>query len=220
MSYEKTDGIDSIYIVGNSSFINEALSYVLEHEVHQKCYLLKNGEKIPSKSEDLLPCKTLVLINCPDKDFEAEMTDVGIDEKSCHENTVTALFNIQKGTGIERKAVNKGIKGFFYKSDSLGHIIKGVQALIRGEIWVSRDILIQAVFKGQPSGVDSPHEKGVLTSRETEILALVSIGATNEDIADRLFISRHTVKTHLYKVFKKIKVPNRFQAALWAVKNL
>jgi DNA-binding NarL/FixJ family response regulator len=217
---EKLAGIDSIYIAGDSSFINEALSYVLEREVHQKCYLLKNGEKIPPMSEDLLPHKTLILINCPDRDFEAELTAFGITEKSPHEGMATALFNLKKGTGIERRAVNKGITGFFYRSDPLGHIVKGVQALIRGEIWVSRDILIQAIFKGPPAGADTPHEKSALTHRETEILALVSIGATNDDIADRLFIIHLTVKTHLYKIFQKIKVPNRFQAALWAAKNL
>ena len=53
-----------------------------------------------------------------------------------------------------------------------------------------------------------------------EVLALVSSGARNDEIADRLFISPHTVKTHLYKIYKKIGVPNRLQAALWASKNL
>ncbi len=60
----------------------------------------------------------------------------------------------------------------------------------------------------------------ILTSRQTEILALVSVGATNDEIADKLYLSPHTVKTHLYNIFKKINVPNRLQAALWAAKNL
>jgi DNA-binding CsgD family transcriptional regulator len=48
----------------------------------------------------------------------------------------------------------------------------------------------------------------------------VAIGATNEEIGDKLCISPHTVKTHLYNIFKKINVPNRIQATLWAAKNL
>ena len=60
----------------------------------------------------------------------------------------------------------------------------------------------------------------ILTPRQTEILALVAVGATNEQIADKLCISPQTVKSHLYNIFKKINVPNRVQAALWAAKHL
>ena len=219
MSDEKIIGLDTIYVVGVKNLLNEALTYVLEREIHQKCCLLKDGEKIPPFSENLIPHKALILIDCPDEKFEDKMIEAGITETHHRESMVAALYNLKKGMGTERRAVNKGITGFFYAADGLSHVIKGVHALIRGEIWVSRDILIQAVIKN-PAATELAHEKGVLTPRETEILALVGIGATNEDIADRLFISSHTVKTHLYKIFQKIKVPNRFQAALWAAKNL
>jgi DNA-binding CsgD family transcriptional regulator len=63
-------------------------------------------------------------------------------------------------------------------------------------------------------------EASILTPREIEILSLVAIGAKNEEIAEKLFISSNTVKTHIYNIFKKIDVPNRLQAALWAAKNL
>jgi DNA-binding CsgD family transcriptional regulator len=59
-----------------------------------------------------------------------------------------------------------------------------------------------------------------ITPREAQILAMVAVGAKNEEIADKLCISPHTVKTHIYNLCKKIGVPNRLQAALWAAKNL
>jgi len=74
----------------------------------------------------------------------------------------------------------------------------------------------------QRSAGESSNKKDVifLTRRELEILSMVVSGATNEEIAARICISPHTVKTHIYNIFKKINVPNRLQAALWAAKNL
>jgi ATP/maltotriose-dependent transcriptional regulator MalT len=59
-----------------------------------------------------------------------------------------------------------------------------------------------------------------LTRREREILDLISDGLSNRQIADQLFISLHTVKTHLQNIFCKINVKQRLQAALWAAKYL
>ena len=66
----------------------------------------------------------------------------------------------------------------------------------------------------------STNEAYVLSQREIEILNLVAHGAMNTEIGEKLFISRHTVKSHLYNIYKKIKVTNRLEAALWAKKNL
>ena len=60
----------------------------------------------------------------------------------------------------------------------------------------------------------------MLTHREREILKTIATGASNAEIAQALFISVHTVKTHVYNIFKRIKVSSRLQAALWATKYL
>jgi LuxR family transcriptional regulator of csgAB operon len=76
------------------------------------------------------------------------------------------------------------------------------------------------VQKGE--SLDNPSQalETVLTPREMEILGVLASGAKNEEIADKLFISPHTVKTHLYAIYRKINVSNRLQAVLWASKNL
>ena len=61
--------------------------------------------------------------------------------------------------------------------------------------------------------------QSLLTPREKQILTMIAVGASNDEIADNLCISPHTVKTHLYNIYNKIRVPNRIQAALWAAKN-
>jgi DNA-binding CsgD family transcriptional regulator len=63
------------------------------------------------------------------------------------------------------------------------------------------------------------NEKG-LSRREIEILTLVAEGHTNLGIAEKLGIHRNSVESQLRDIFKKISVPNRLQAILWAAKNL
>ncbi|MFA0810976.1 helix-turn-helix transcriptional regulator [Microbulbifer epialgicus] len=59
-----------------------------------------------------------------------------------------------------------------------------------------------------------------LTRREQEILNQLTGGESNSDIATRLHLSEHTVKNHMYKIFRKIGVKNRLQASNWAKMNL
>jgi DNA-binding NarL/FixJ family response regulator len=131
-----------------------------------------------------------------------------------------AIFNVDQGQGIEEKAVAGGVKGIFYSQDPLDRFRKGIGAIFKGELWVSREVLTKYVIENRGKDRASGQDDTVLTQREIEILAMISAGAKNEDIADKLCISPNTVKTHIYNIFKKINVPNRLQAALWAAKNL
>jgi LuxR family transcriptional regulator of csgAB operon len=60
----------------------------------------------------------------------------------------------------------------------------------------------------------------MLTCKEVKILEAIVGGHTNQDIADKIFLSPHTVKTHIYNLYKKIGVTNRVQAVNWARKHL
>jgi LuxR family transcriptional regulator, positive regulator of biofilm formation len=216
MSTELSNGYRAIYLIGVENPLSGALSYVFEREVCSKCIILKEGDSIPVEDQG----KVLFMIDCMERDFEKEFVALGSKGSSQNEPVPTALFNLQKGTGIEKAAFNKGIRGFFYRDDNLSQILKGLRSLSQGEIWVSRDILVTVALQGRTRKVRTVHEKTKLTQREAEILTFLSIGLSNDDIAAKLFISPNTVKTHLYRVFRKIRVPNRLQAALWAAKNL
>jgi len=117
------------------------------------------------------------------------------------------------------------VSGVCYDSNSPECLVKVVSAVLEGELWFSRQVISNYVLnirsKGQDDGGASGRQKSSsLTAREEEVLLLIASGATNEEIAEQLYISTHTVKSHVYRIFQKIEVPNRLQAALWAVKNL
>ena len=63
-------------------------------------------------------------------------------------------------------------------------------------------------------------KKYVLSTREREVLQMIADGASNDAIAVNLCVSIHTVRSHVYRIFKKIEVSNRQQASLWAAQHL
>lgn len=65
-------------------------------------------------------------------------------------------------------------------------------------------------------GVD-PDEVQALTSREVEVLELIAQGLSTDEIGERLYLSRNSVKTHTRKLYRKIGVSNRTEAAVWAL---
>jgi LuxR family transcriptional regulator of csgAB operon len=211
---------NEVYIIGSSNFFHDALALVLQRELGVKCKTLDEMSKICQEEVTDPGDRVLLFINNMEKDFDSALAEIKTIPALSQDNFIPVLFNLQAKCGIERRAFTRGVKGFFYHGDSLEHMLRGLRALLNGDLWMSRDILVEFALLGTSTKDAIVREKTLLTQREMQILALVSIGASNEEIADKLYISPHTVKTHLYNVFKKIGVPNRFQAALWAAKNL
>ena len=209
----------AIFIVSPRKLDSELIAYALAKEICEKCQIvpdvsfLKDDPSTP-------PRKTLILIDCLENDFDQIMRGLSDQQQEPSENLIVAVYNVYPGWGIEEEALRFGIKGFFYKHDGLKLLIKGINSIFKQEVWVSREILLRSAMGGKRKKRSAIQEKTGLSIREIEILLLLSSGIQNEEIAQKLFISPNTVKTHLYNIFKKINVPNRLQAALWVAKNL
>ena len=210
-----------IYIVGPRRLENEVMASCLEWETGAKCLL---GEDIrhvrfPDDAEYNGQPK-LVLWDCQGKEPKSlleALRSYGIDKLS---RDYVALFNVCHDLGIEEECVRQGVRGFFYDHDSLPQFLKGVRAILNGELWLSREIMTRCIVENEGQDNPSKTDSSVLTQRQREILAQMVVGATNKQIADKLSISPHTVRTHLYNIYKKINVSSRLQATLWAGKNL
>jgi LuxR family transcriptional regulator of csgAB operon len=210
-----------IYIVGSGKLQNELMAFFLDQLTEMKCL---TGEDLHSIQEmvddDSEGQSNLVLLDCQGKSLERLLGELEACGPELLSRVFVALFNVDPRLRIEQEALVRGARGFFYEQDSLDRFPKGIDTILDGELWVSREIMCKCILKQKRLGSFPNRDTTGLTPRETEILAMVAVGAKNEEIAEKLCISPHTVKTHIYNIFKKIDVPNRLQAALWAANNL
>lgn len=122
---------------------------------------------------------------------------------------ITALNEEQK----EISGLKFGADDYVVKPFILPNLLARIEALLRRSSWQREQKKSTSVdLKYAQSGQIEP-----ITAREKEVLKLVSQGASNQQIADKLFVREVTVKTHLNSIFKKLKVSNRTQAVLLAM---
>ena len=118
---------------------------------------------------------------------------------------------------LELRAIKAGVRGCISQGADPQVLARALTTVGRGEIWVSQRIASRII--GEFVRWRDKESKGArsseLSRREWEIVALVAQGLRNKQVGDHLFICERTVKTHLYKIYKKLKISNRLEAILY-----
>jgi DNA-binding NarL/FixJ family response regulator len=113
------------------------------------------------------------------------------------------------------KALTAGASGYILKRSSPGILLDAIREVHNGGAPMSPQIgrrVIEAL-RGNKSASGTPIEnKYNLSKREMEILELLSAGHRNKEIAEKLFISTHTVRSHIYNIYEKLHVQSRVEA--------
>ena len=133
--------------------------------------------------------------------------------KSIRANEKTKTIPVIMITAVsEEQKIVSGLKigadDYIVKPFILPNLLARVEAVLRRSNWNKKE------KKSVDISFSSDEPVETLTQREKEVLSLVAKGASNHDIAEKLFLKEVTVKTHLNSVFKKLKVTNRTQAVL------
>ncbi|TXR57238.1 response regulator transcription factor [Quadrisphaera setariae] len=112
-------------------------------------------------------------------------------------------------------ALERGASGYLLKDAGPAEVEAALRAAVRDEVFLDA-----AVTRRLTQEMRAPRVGlGALTAREREVLVLVAEGRSNQEIADRLFISERTARTHVSHLLAKMGLSSRTQAALLAVKE-
>jgi LuxR family transcriptional regulator of csgAB operon len=198
---------------------NKLMAWYLEEKTGLTCTCLKelDGASFSDRNGNR---HDLVLLDCLGSGYTLLWSTIRALLEADKTGIYVAIFNMAAGQRFGNDLVKRGVRGVFYDDDPLPNLAKGVPAILEGELWFSRKDLMKCILEADTDSKLAMELKAQLTAREREILLLIASGINNSQIADKLHISRNTVKTHLYNIYNKINVPNRLQAALWAAKHL
>ncbi|GAA0484173.1 response regulator transcription factor [Alkalibacterium sp. s-m-22] len=114
-------------------------------------------------------------------------------------------------------AMQAGACGYILKTSTAQEIAKAVRDTYNGHNYIEDEVSTIMEEKKEESLKHYPHE--LLTNRENEVVQLISKGYTNQEIADELFITLKTVKTHVSNILSKLDVEDRTQVAIYAFRH-
>jgi DNA-binding NarL/FixJ family response regulator len=132
-------------------------------------------------------------------------------------NTRVIVLSGFSDAEIAEGATRGGASGYVLKATRLHSVFDAIRAVASGGIWVDPGLPRRIFDLFQAGSVEASGQNdgmSALTRREREVLSCVARGQSNRDIAVKLCVSEQTVKTHLTRIFAKLDVENRVEAAL------
>ena len=171
-----------------------------------------DGQEALEMARQLSPDVVLMDLQMPIVDG---ITAIGELTVELPEISVIALTTFQEPQQVTA-ALAAGARGYLVKDVEPEVLVAGIRAVVNGGAPLSPSVAAQLLR----SAASQPTMVGSVTQRERQILRLIVSGQSNKQIGRELGISEKTVKSHCGRLFQRINVSDRTQAAVWATKNL
>lgn len=208
-----------ILIADNSFLIREGFRSVIHGNLDFK--LVGEAEKAEDLSEKLLLYRPNVLVI----DYASLyfcIDDISVINKAYPEVNMLAVTNPQNRATIS-KAIENGVVSHLLKDCGKDEITEAIYSTAKGEKFFCGKI-VDSVLKEKEVPASRPAEAvscdGIkLSAREIEIIQLVAEGLSNKEIAERLFLSVHTVTTHRKNIMSKLGINNTAGLVMFAIRQ-
>ena len=197
-----------LLLVDDQSLVRQGLQAMLSLESDFEIVgLADNGETAIAQAERLQPDVILMDLRMP------VMNGITATRRLAQQHPtikVLILSTDHEPEGVAH-AIQSGAKGYLLKDMPSEELAAAIRSIHRGYTQFAPGLLEQ--FAARSMATPIPAEFAQLTNREREIAQKVAVGSTNQEIAQQLFISESTVKTHINSIFNRLKLKNRSQLA-------
>ncbi len=149
---------------------------------------------------------------------QPQVTDATIDALLNHEPSgAIVVFTWNIDPALAEVAHTKGLRGYLSKALTGEDLVHALEKVHSGEVVVNTEEL--PAGSDWPGQVDWPAKSAGLTARESEVISLITQGLSNQEIADRTYLSINSVKTYIRSAYRRMGVSSRSQAVVWGVQH-
>jgi DNA-binding NarL/FixJ family response regulator len=175
-----------------------------------------NGETAVALAAELAPDLVLMDVRMPRGGGISACSTI----KEAAPRTRIVMLTASEDEADLYEAVKAGASGYLLKESSIDEVVSAIRATHEGQSLLNPTMAAKLLVefatmarRGEASRVPR------LTAREVDVLKLLAWGRTNREIADALFISEHTVKSHVANILEKLQLHSRLEAAMYAVRE-
>lgn len=203
-----------VMIADDQPMVRAGLRMMLEAQGFDVVADVADGRAAIESARQLRPDVCLLDIRMPLVDgLEVTRQLAGPDVAEPLAVVVVTTFDLDE---YVQAAIANGAKGFILKDAGPALVAEAVRAAAAGDSLISPAITARFLHHFAATAAPSRQPTTPLSDREEEVLHAVARGLTNQDIADALFISLSTVKTHVAALQLKLSMRNRVELAAWA----
>ncbi len=210
--------MNSILIVDDHDLFREGLRKIIEHwQDFQVIGEASNGRDALALARDLFPDIILMDISMP---IMNGLETTKIIAREMPAIKIVILTASDQDLDLFR-AINYGACGYILKNVPARKLHGLLQEVARGEVALSSHMASKMLheYKRDKSGDLAGDVLSPLTNKELQVLELVAQGMTNAEIAQKIFMSEHSVKKFLGSILQKLHLNNRVEAAVFAVRE-
>lgn len=212
----------TVFIVDDNLNHSAGIKQLLELQSdYQVAGIANNGEEAVKKLSDFKVDLILMDINMPEMDGIVAIQQLIASNPDLK---ILALTGYDDPDLIFR-AMKSGVKGYILKTMVTSQLVGAIEEILAGKVYLPPSLATKffdefQTWVGKNSRPDPAKHAllGYLTTREKEVLRLLTEGITYKGVADKLVISETTVKTHVNNIFQKLQVNDRTQAVLYALR--
>lgn len=206
-----------VVIADDQDMVRAGLEMILNNQPDIEVVgLAANGREAVDLATRLRPDVCLFDIRMPELDgIAATELLAGPDVENPLAVVVITTFDLDE---YVHGALKAGARGFLLKDAGPDLLVQAIHAAANGDALIAPSVTVRLLSEFAKGGTSSAPQQPVapLTEREEEVLLAVAAGNTNEEVANELYISLSTVKTHLASLMSKLNARNRVEIAMWA----